>query len=39
MKQSFGVTHIEKMPISKFGLSEQRNDDDSYHRWYSIMRN
>jgi len=27
------------MPISKFGLSEQRNDDDSFHRWNSIMRN
>jgi len=26
------------MPISKFGLSEQRNDDDSYHRWNGIMR-
>jgi len=25
------------MPISKFGLSEQRNDDDSFHRWYGIM--
>jgi len=27
------------MPISKFGLSEQRNDDDSFHRWNGIMRN
>jgi len=27
------------MPISKFVLSEQRNDDDSYHRWNGIMRN
>jgi len=27
------------MPISKFGLSEQRNDDDLYHRWNGIMRN
>jgi len=27
------------MPISKFGLSEQRNDDDSYHRWNGIIRN
>jgi len=39
MNQSSGVIHIEKMPISKFGLSEQRNDDDSYHRWNGIMRN
>jgi len=29
----------KKMPISKFGLSEQRNDDDSYHRWNDIMKN
>jgi len=27
------------MPISKFRLSEQRNDDDSFHRWNGIMRN
>jgi len=27
------------MPISKFGLSEQRNDDDSFHRWNGVMRN
>jgi len=27
------------MPISKFGLSDQRNDDDSFHRWNGIMRN
>jgi len=27
------------MPIIKFGLSEQRNNNDSYHRWNSIMRN
>jgi len=27
------------MPISKFGLSEHRNDGDSYHRWNGIMRN
>jgi len=33
------VTHIKKIPISKFGLSKQRNDDDSYHRWNGIMRN
>jgi len=26
------------MPISKFGLSDQGNDDDSFHRWNSIMR-
>jgi len=24
------------MPISKFGLSEQRNDDNSFHRWNGI---
>jgi len=29
--------HSEK--ISKFGLSEQRNDDDSYHRWNGTIRN
>jgi len=27
------------MPISKFGLSEQRNDDDSVHCWNGVMRN
>jgi len=27
------------MPIRKFGLSEQRNDDDLYYRWNGIMRN
>jgi len=27
------------MSISKFGLSEQRNNDDSFHRWNDIMRN
>jgi len=27
------------MLISKFGLSEQRNDDDLFHRWNGIMRN
>jgi len=27
------------MPISKFGLSDQRNDDDSFHRWNGIVRN
>jgi len=27
------------MSISKFGLSEQRNDDDSYYRWDDTMRN
>jgi len=26
------------MPINKFGLSKQKNDD-SYHRWNDIMRN
>jgi len=27
------------MPISKFELFKQRNDDDSYHRWNDIIRN
>jgi len=26
------------MPISKFELFEQKNDDDSFHRWNGIMR-
>jgi len=29
----------KKMPISKFKLFEQRNDDDLYRRWNGIMRN
>jgi len=27
------------MPISKFRLSEQRNDDDLYHCWNDIIKN
>ena len=38
MNQSIDVTHIEKMSINKFGLSERRNDDSS-QRCSGIVRN